>query len=324
MRAGSEPDHPRIKLGVSACLLGERVRYDGNHKRHSFLTDVLSRYVDYLPVCPEAGIGMGVPRPPIELVGQPGQIRALGVDDPAVDVTDDLENYARQQHHKLEDISGYIFKRNSPSCGLEKVKLFEPSNHRMQRKGTGIFAGTLVGIMPLLPVTEEDCFDDPDKRSHFLEQVYTFHRWQAMIASGLTGEHLREFHTAHRYLIMSHSEAACLRLGHLLNELTDATLTPVSDSYVSGLMHALKRTPQKRQRYKVLRHIINDLEDTTGSAELSAAASRLQAQIKEESDMPSIIRALSAPLGKDLRPGHAAWLFLHPYPESLQHTAWPD
>ena len=324
MRAGSEPDYPRIKLGVSACLLGEPVRYDGNHKRHRFLTDVLSTYVDYLPVCPEAGIGMGVPRPPIQLVGRPGKIRAVGVENSGLDVTADLENYARQQQHKLAGISGYIFKKNSPSCGLGKVKLFETSNHGMQRKGTGIFADTLVGTMPLLPVAEEDCFDAPDKRSHFLEQVYTFHRWQTMIASGLTRERLCEFHTNHKYLVMVHSEAACLRLENLLDEFADNALTAVSESYLSGLMQALKRTPQKRQRLKVLAHIISDLRKTADPAEQPALASQLQLQLKETRDIPFITRELSALISKDPQSGHAARLFLHPYPESLQDKVWHD
>jgi uncharacterized protein YbbK (DUF523 family)/uncharacterized protein YbgA (DUF1722 family) len=320
MGTTTEPDFPRIKLGVSACLLGEPIRYDGGHKRHSFLADILAAYVDYQPVCPEAGIGMGVPRPPIQLVGLPGRVRALGVENPAMDVTDRLEDYALQQYRVLTNISGYIFKNNSPSCGLGKVKLFTRANHNMQRKGTGVYASILIRTAPLLPVTEEDSVDNSQKCSHFLEQVYTFRRWQDLLASGITRELLLDFHTAHKYLIMAHSQAACHRLGKLLGALDKQPLREISDTYISSLMRTLKRPAQLCQHYNVLQHITNDLKQTLNPAEQSALTSRVEGYLAGTHDLASVAMAMHPLINRNLQSDSAAKLYLWPYPESLQRV----
>lgn len=248
------PDFPRIRLGVSACLLGERVRYDGGHKRNDFIVDILARHVDYVSVCPEAGMGMGIPRPPIQLVGQPGQIRALGVENPDMDVTDRLQDYAQRQWPSLASISGYIFKQNSPSCGLRKVKLFRQPGQGMQRKGTGVFASALLRLAPLLPVTEEDCFDDPQQRENFITRIYVYRRWQDLLASGLTAEKLLAFHTAHKLLVRVYSQAAERRLAQLLANPSSQALEKISTAYIPEFMQTLKRPARKRQPYKVLLH----------------------------------------------------------------------
>jgi len=320
MDTNTEPDPPKIKLGVSACLLGEPVRYDGNHKRHSFLTDVLAAYVDYLPVCPEAGVGMGVPRPPIQLVGQPGKVRALGVDNPAMDVTDRLQGYAQQQCRTLTTISGYIFKKDSPSCGLGKVKLFKRPGHDMQRKGTGVYADTLVHAAPLLPVTEEDCFDDPKKRNHFLEQAYTYRRWQELTASGVTTKLLLDFHATHRYLIMAHSQAAYHKLGKLLGDLPEQPLKAVSESYISMLMQTLKRPSQQHQCSNVLQRIANDLKQELPSAEHASLVASVEGYLAGSNNLFSVLKVLNQRVCRNPRPDHAVQLFLHPYPESLQNV----
>lgn len=160
---------------MSACLLGRGVRFDGGHKRDDFLTGSLADFLDLVPVCPEVGIGMGVPRPPIRLVGDPERPHALGVDDATLDVTERLLSFARRCVPCLGDISGYILKRNSPSCGMEGVKVYDPPGTIVDRTGIGLFARVLMETKPLLPVVEETWLKDPVLRGDFLTRVLAYH-----------------------------------------------------------------------------------------------------------------------------------------------------
>ncbi len=165
----------RARVGVSACLLGQRVRFDGGHKRNDFLTGPLADFLELVPVCPEVGIGMGIPRPPIRLVGDPERPRAVGVDDATPDVTERLLSFARRHVAALGDISGYVLKRNSPSCGMEGVKVHDSKGTTAERRGIGIFARVLMETKPLLPVVEEAQLHDPVLREHFLTRVLVYH-----------------------------------------------------------------------------------------------------------------------------------------------------
>ena len=168
-----------IKVAISSCLLGEKVRYDGRHKRSHLCLDELSRYFDYVPLCPEVGIGMGVPRDPIRLVGDPGAPRAVGVKNSDDDVTDDLENYAREQLPGLSEICGYIFMQGSPSCGLFQVKVYRADGSLRKPLlqagyNRGIFAAAITRAKPLLPVEEAGRLEDPVVRQRFLAQVFAY------------------------------------------------------------------------------------------------------------------------------------------------------
>jgi len=166
---------PRVKIGVSACLLGQEVRFDGGHKRDDFLTGSLVDFLDLVPVCPEVGIGMGVPRPPIRLVGDPERPRSVGVDDATLDVTERLLAFARRRISCLGDISGYILKQNSPSCGMVGVKIYAPEGTIIDRTNIGLFARVLMETKPRLPVVEETWLQDPVLRGDFLTRVLAYH-----------------------------------------------------------------------------------------------------------------------------------------------------
>lgn len=165
---------PTIRLGVSSCLLGERVRYDGNHKRDEYVVRALGAHFDLVPVCPEMAIGLGVPRAPIHLVGDPGAPRAVGVDDATRDVTDRLAAYGHRMARALDDISGYVFKSRSPSCGLEQVAVH--AGDRAIGTASGIYARAFMDARPLLPVTDEAQLQDPEERARFIERVHAYHR----------------------------------------------------------------------------------------------------------------------------------------------------
>ncbi len=165
-----------IRIGISSCLLGESVRYDGGHKRDSNIIDTLGHLFEFVPICPEVAIGLGVPRAPIRLVGDLHAPRAVGVSNPALDVTDKLSAYGTRMAHELDGISGYIFKSRSPSCGMQGVEVF-PSGATT----AGLYARAFMDVQPLLPIEEEGRLADPVLRENFIERVYDFRRRQAFV-----------------------------------------------------------------------------------------------------------------------------------------------
>lgn len=169
----------RIPIGVSSCLLGEAVRYDGGHKRNSLLADVLGEYFEYLPYCPEVAIGMGTPRPPIRLVGDPSRPRAAGVEDDTVDVTEDIIDYAHSVIATAPEICGYVFKSGSPSCGLTGVKVYDGKRTR-KGSASGLYARVVMDALPRLPVEEEGRLDDPVHLESFVKRVLVYDRWQQL------------------------------------------------------------------------------------------------------------------------------------------------
>lgn len=167
----------QIRVGISSCLLGDRVRYDGSHKRDALIVDTLGELFDFVSICPEVAIGMGVPRPPIRLQGQPGQLRAVGVDNPDLDVTLALREYAGQITPELRNISGYIFKSRSPSCSVGDAPIYD-SNGEPSSLAAGIFAQTLMSYWPSLPVSDECRLARPEARADFIERVFAYQRRQ--------------------------------------------------------------------------------------------------------------------------------------------------
>lgn len=248
-----------IRLGVSSCLLGNRVRYDGDHKRDSFITDTLGQFFEFVTVCPEMVIGMGVPRQPIRLLGDPERPRAVGVDD-RLDVTVALGACARQATRELKDISGYIFKSKSPSCGIQDVKVYN-GHGRPSNGGTGIFAGALIANQPLLPVEDETRLGKRGIRKNFIERVFFYRRWQDLIESGLTQRKLVEFHAIHRLTFMAHGNGHYRNLERIIRQEGSRSLKKVADSYAHGFMHALKQHATRKRHCRVLRHVTTCLRN---------------------------------------------------------------
>jgi len=194
-----------LRLGISRCLLGEEVRYDGRHNRDNFLMDVLGRYVEWIPVCPEVEAGLGTPREPMRLVGDPKSPRLVTIDS-KIDHTRALETMAKNRIEKFKQLylSGYVFKKSSPSCGIERVRLYT-AHGAPNRKGVGLFARAFMKQFPLIPVEEEGRLCDPTLRENFIERVFCYRRWQDLLRSGATKQTLVQFHTIHKYLLMAHS-----------------------------------------------------------------------------------------------------------------------
>lgn len=236
-------------MGVSSCLLGERVRYDGRHKRDNVVTKILSRVFEFVPVCPEVSIGLGVPRAPIRLVGRVAAPRAIGVADASVDVTDKLASFGACMGRDLADLSGYIFKSRSPSCGLEHVMVYANNGGR-SRYGQGVYARAFVAARPQLPVEQEDRLADPRRRENFVERVFAFRRWQDMLDSGLTPAKLAAFHGDHRIELLTRGYRHHDTLGKLVAAAGRRRLHTNARVYLEEFMTTLAKlaTPQRHAR----------------------------------------------------------------------------
>ena len=309
-------DTIRPVLGISSCLLGQQVRFDGGHKKDGWITGPLAEFFDFWPVCPEVGIGLGVPRPTIHLVGDPAQPRAVGSRDPSLDVTGRLELFARAQIPQLDGISGYILKSKSPSCGMARVPV--TSEKGMPAKvGVGIYARVVMERMPLLPVEEDGRLNDPVLRENFVTRVYVLHRWQQLRAGGLTAAKLIDFHSRQKYLVMAHSQAAYQRLGQMLSHLKQVDLEAVADMYAAELMAALARRVTRRRHVNVLHHVMGYLKDHIDAGDKAELIASIEAYRREEVALVVPMTLLRHHLRRHPDPYMEKQVYLAPHPEKL-------
>lgn len=261
MRDDSRKDlSPPIRLGISRCLLGDHVRYDGGHKRDSFLVEVLGRFVEWVPVCPEVEAGFGVPREAMRLVGDPRHPRLQTVHS-ARDRTAEMARFSEERVRELEalDLSGFVFKKDSPSCGVERVRVFTRQG-MPSRNGVGLFARAFVQRFPLIPVEEEGRLRDPVLREHFIERVFCYRRWRDLLKGRVTRRAVVDFHTAHRYLLLAHSREHAQRLGRLAANAHRYRPIDLARRYGAGFMEALKTVATVRKQVSVLHHIAGHLK----------------------------------------------------------------
>lgn len=253
--AWRSPDLP-IRIGISSCLLGEAVRYDGGHQRDAYLTGVLGRHVTWVPVCPEMEVGLGVPREPIRLVGDAAAPRLLGVTS-GRDHTERMNDFARRRVRELarRGLAGYVLKRGSPSCGLEGVKLYRDEHAEPERAGVGLFARMLREALPLLPIEEEDRLGDARRRESFITRVFAYRRLSALRRMRPRPDEVAAFHAAHECLLLAHHAAAGARLGRLVARLQEPPSPDWLDRYGSGFMRALQAHATPRKHARVLERI---------------------------------------------------------------------
>lgn len=246
----------KIRLGISRCLLGEAVRYDGGHKLDRFLRDTLGQYVEYVPVCPEVECGLGIPREAMHLEGDPEAPRLITTRTRR-DVTDRMLTWGHRRVVELEDegLCGFIFKSNSPSSGMERVKITNQSG--MPRKvGRGVFAGIFMKHFPSLPAEEEGRLHDPALRENFIERMFALKRWREMVDRGRRLSGLVDFHTRHKLLIMAHSPKQNTLLGGLVATAKGASTKELFEKYQVLLMEALKLRATVKKQVNVLQHLM--------------------------------------------------------------------
>ncbi len=263
------------RLGVSSCLLGAQVRYDGGHKRDDFLVDTLGRFVEWVQVCPEMELGLGTPRESLRLVRAAGGTRLVAVRS-GTDHTDRMRTWARKRLDELAalDLDGYVFKKDSPSCGFTRVKIFRDGSAVPARTGRGMFAAALIDRFPLLPVEEEGRLRDPALRENFVDRVWAYHRWTALLSNDRAPAALIDFHAAHELTLLSHSPKLQRELGQIVARAGTQRGRGVFDEYGSLFMRTLAIKATRGKHANTLEHLMGFLEtglDAADKQELVAA-----------------------------------------------------
>jgi len=259
-----EPTHigsSKPRIGVSACLLGDEVRFDGGHKRDTFLTGVLAPHVEFVRVCPEVEVGMGTPRETLRLVrGGDGALRMLTTRT-GIDHTEAMRRWAKKRLRELvaEDLSGYILKKDSPSCGMERVKVFG-AGAMPERTGRGIFADALIAAFPELPVEEEGRLTDPRLRENFVERIFTYKRLRDFFRGRWTAAGLVAFHTAHKMALLAHGTTAYTELGRIVAAAGSTPRETLRREYESRFMRAMAIVATPRRHTNVLMHMAGHLK----------------------------------------------------------------
>ncbi len=247
--------HP-LRLGISQCLLGEPVRYDGGHKRDQFLVDILGKHIEWIPVCPEVEAGFGTPRESMRLVDDLAEPRLITIRS-GNDKTNVMRRYAKTRLQDLRslNLSGYVFKKDSPSCGAQRVRVYTREGHRLGN-GKGIFANAFQHMFPLIPIEEEDRLQDERLRENFIERVFGYHRWQSHTMNGrLSKRALVSFHTTQKYLLLAHSRHHYQKLGQLLANAQPCTPRQLATLYGQLFMEGLAVKTTVRKHRNVLQHL---------------------------------------------------------------------
>jgi uncharacterized protein YbgA (DUF1722 family)/uncharacterized protein YbbK (DUF523 family) len=256
-----------LRLGISRCLLGDEVRFDGGHKRDNFLTDMLGSYVKWVSVCPEVEAGLGTPREAMRLIGDPQNPRLVTIKS-GRDHTRALETLTKDRIEELEDLdlSGYVFKKGSPSCGIERVRVYNEDG-MPSRNGVGLFARAFIEQFPLIPVEEEGRLCDSTLRENFIERVFCYRRWQDLVQSGVTRQALVEFHTIHKYLLLAHHPQQCEALGRLVGQAERHPPKELALRYGDLFMKALAVKGTVRKHVNVLQHILGYFKERLSASE---------------------------------------------------------
>ena len=305
-----------IKIGVSACLLGQRVRYDGGHKHDRYITDVLGRFFSFVPVCPEVECGMPVPRESMRLEGDVKHPR-LVTNKSRTDKTDQMLVFCRAKVAALEkeDLCGFIFKKDSPSSGLFRVKVYREG--MPSKSGSGLFAAAVAEHFPRLPLEEEGRLNDPGIRENFIERVFCYRRWKDLLADHPDLGKLVEFHTRHKLLIMSHSIQSYREMGALVAHGKEKKFPDLLDSYEDLLMSALQLQATVKKHTNVLMHIMGYFKHDLSTAEKQ----ELLAVIRRYHDglVPLIvpITLLTHYINKYDKPYLKQQFYLEPHPAEL-------
>ena len=308
----------KIKLGISACLLGENVRYDGGHKLDRFLTDTLGQYVEYVVVCPEVECGLPVPRESMHLEGDPISPRLVTIRTKQ-DMTDRMIKWAQKRVAELEKegLCGFIFKSDSPSSGMERVKVYNEKGMPV-KKGVGMFARIFMEYFPLLPVEEEERLHDPSFRENFIERIFALQRWREILSKKESRGILVEFHTKHKLLILSHSPKHYQMMGKLVAKAKEIPIKELYEQYQAILMEALQLKTSPKKNANVLQHMMGYFKEQLSADEKKELLEVIE--VYRKGYTPSIvpITLIQHYVRKYDQPYLKEQVYLHPHPLELQ------
>jgi uncharacterized protein YbgA (DUF1722 family)/uncharacterized protein YbbK (DUF523 family) len=308
----------KIKLGISTCLLGENVRYDGGHKLDRFLTDTLGQYVEYVPVCPEVECGLPIPRESMHLEGDPESPRLI-TSRTKQDMTDRMLSWAKKRVVELEKegLCGFIFKSDSPSSGMERIKVYNEKGIPV-KKGVGMFARIFMEHFPLLPVEDEGRLHDPGLRENFIERIFALKRWRAVLQSKESRGNVVDFHTKHKLLILSHSPKHYQMMGMLVAKAKALPIKELYQQYQTILMEALRSKTTSKKNSNVLMHMMGYFREQLSSDEKKELLEVIDFYRKSHIPLIVPITLIQHYVRKYEQPYLKEQIYLNPHPLELQ------
>ncbi len=314
----TDRQEPVIHLGISTCLLGEKVRYDGGHKLDRYLVHTLGQFVEWVPVCPEVEIGLPTPRESLRLVGSPEDPRLIAPKS-GTDHTDTMKVWAKRWVEELanSNLCGFVFKKNSPSSGLFRVKVY--NEHGMpQRNGTGLFPREVMKRFPLLPLEEEGRLNDMPLRENFIERVFAYYRWTEMLDKQPTPGGLVKFHTAHKLTLMAHSPAHYTEMGRLVAQAGKLDWDELAAEYGAKLMEGLGVMASRGKHVNVIQHLMGFLKNHLSSEDKQELLGLIEDYRQGLVPLIVPLTLLKHHLNRHPVP---EWVhqqvYLHPYPKEL-------
>ncbi|WP_345831156.1 2-thiouracil desulfurase family protein [Erwinia sp. HDF1-3R] len=310
----------KIPVGISACLLGDKVRFDGGHKRCTFATDELAPYIHYEPACPEMAIGLPAPRPALRLIDTAESKTELafsnGHGEP---VTEKMQHYSEQRVANLQHLCGYIVCAKSPTCGMERVRVYQPDSNNNRKEGVGVFTRELMRQIPWLPVEEDGRLQDAPLRENFVERVYTLHEFNALWRSGLTRGKLIAFHSRYKLSLLAHSQAEYRELGRFVAAIESwSSLEEYALEYRQRLMDLLKHPATRGNHTNVLMHVQGYFRPQLSSRQRQELASLIDHYRQGLQPLLAPITLLKHYMSEFPDPYLAQQRYFEPYPEALR------
>jgi uncharacterized protein YbgA (DUF1722 family)/uncharacterized protein YbbK (DUF523 family) len=310
-------DNNQPRVGVSACLMGQPVRFDAGHRKNRFLVEDCAGFFQLHPVCPEAELGLGIPRPALQLRQYDQQVRLVYSKNPAHELTPDMRAFAEQRIDVFEQLDGFVFKKDSPSCGLERVPVYDNVSGMRERKGTGVFAETFRRRHPMVPVEDEGRLQDRDIRQNFLERVYAHYRWRQMVDADSKPAGLRDYHQRYKLMLMAKSPDGCRRLGQLVAGAGKQNLPGLRQQYLQGFMQVMEKRPTSGQQVNVLMHIMGYLKSRLDSRDKAELLDWFESYRRQQVSRVTPLVLLQHHLRRYPNDYMAAQYYFSPFPSDL-------
>lgn len=308
---------PEIRVGISSCLLGEQVRFDGGHKHDTLITETLGRFFSWVPVCPEMELGLGAPRESLRLVGRPERPRLVALKS-QTDHTQPMEQYAACRLGELAGVGlhGYILKKDSPSCGMERVRVYDKSG-MPQRTGRGLFAAALIERFPLLPAEEEGRLRDARLRENFVERVFAAYRWNQFVESRPRARDLVRFHTGQKLTLLSHSAGHYRKLGQLVARAGKTPMNRLLGEYEALFAEALAVKATPRKHANVLYHLMGQLKKQLDAGDKAELVESIEAYRQGRVPLVVPLTLFQHHFRRHAVPWVQEQVYLNPYPAEL-------
>ncbi len=307
----------QIKIGVSACVLGQKVRFDGGHKRSNFVTDILAQHFVLQGLCPEMGIGMPSPRPAIHLVERDGDIALTDSKDQRVDHSLAMAAYFQRQRAQVAEFDGFVVAARSPSCGMERIKVFNDQGQLQHRKGRGLFTEKLMAAFPNLPVEEDGRLNDAGLKESFVTRVLAHHSYRTTVLSAPTPKALVDFHSRYKFLILAYHPGLYRELGRLVARVGSKGQSGGYQSYLALLMQALQKPADRKKHTNVLQHMQGFLKQALSQQEKRELVEKIEGYRRGYLPLMAPITLLQHHLSKHPVPYLSNQVYLQPFPYEL-------